>query len=368
MKGRLAPILFILFVALLAAFVVLWIPSVTLQKYGPPNPRLSPSQVIQYSARLLWYDGLLTQPRDSSGSEQAFNVEPGESVASIAGRLEDTGLIRDASAFRDYLIYTGLDTTLQSGNYKLKPAMSIVDIARKMQDATPADVTFVILPGWRMEEIAASLQTAGLNFTPDDFLSSASSARQGFDFLTGADSSEGFLYPDTYIVPRTVTADQFVDGLLRNFGLHLTVELREGFSRQNLTVYQAVILASIVQREAVHDEEAPMIASVYLNRLKIGMKLDADPTVQYALGFNSIQGTWWTNPLSAADLQIDSPYNTYLAGGLPPAPIDNPGLDALQAVASPADSPYFYFSARCDDSGFHQFSETFQEHLQNLCP
>ena len=207
-----------------------------------------------------------------------------------------------------------------------------------------------------------------MEFTPDDFLAVASRARPGFDFLAGAASSEGFLYPDTYIVPRTVRANQFVDGLLRDFGLHLTTELREGINRQNLTVYQGVTLASIVQREAVHQEEAPMIASVYLNRLKVGMKLDADPTVQYALGFNPIQGTWWTNPLSTANLQFDSPYNTYRVDGLPPTPIDNPGSDALQAVASPADTPYYYFSARCDGSGYHQFAQTFQEHLQNLCP
>lgn len=358
----------ILLIALGLIFVTMGIPSMAAHTYGPPSSRLSATQVIQYSARLLWYDGLLTQPYMGDSPEQTFTVEPGEAVSSIAGRLETAGLINNAAAFRDYLIYTGLDTTLQSGNYKLSPGMSIVDIARKMQDATPADVTFVILPGWRMEEIAASLQTSGLDFTPDDFLTVASAARPGFDFLAGASSSEGFLYPDTYIVPRTVTADQFVDGLLRNFGLHLTMGLREGFSRQNLTVYQAVTLASIVQREAVHQEEAPIIASVYLNRLKISMKLDADPTVQYALGFNPLQGTWWTNPLSAEDMQVDSSFNTYRVDGLPPTPIDNPGPDALQAVASPADTPYFYFSARCDDSGYHEFAQTFQEHLQHLCP
>ncbi len=149
--------------------------------------------------------------------------------------------------------------------------------------------------------------------------------------------------------------------------MHLTPDLVNGFDKQGLTVYQAVTLASIVQREAVHDEESSLIASVYLNRLKIGMKLDADPTVQYALGFNSLQNTWWTNPLSADDLQFNSPYNTYIYTDLPPTPISNPGLTALNAVAYPAETSYYYFRAKCDGSGFHIFAETFEEHLANGC-
>ena len=120
-----------------------------------------------------------------------------------------------------------------------------------------------------------------------------------------------------------------------------------------------------MEREAIQDQEAPQIASVYLNRLKIGMKLDADPTVQYALGFNPVQATWWTNPLSTTD--VASPYNTYFNPGLPPSPISNPSLNSLQAVAFPADTPYYYFRARCDGSGLHAFAATFEEHVANEC-
>jgi UPF0755 protein len=170
-----------------------------------------------------------------------------------------------------------------------------------------------------------------------------------------------------YVLPRTTTAEVLVEGFLRNFSLHLTTDLREGFARQNLDIYQAVTLASIVQREAVVEEERAQIASVFHNRLREGMKLDSDPTVQYALGFDALRGTWWANPLSAAHLGIDSPYNTYLYTGLPPGPIANPSLSALRAVAFPAETPYFYFRARCDNSGLHNFSVTFEEHLQNGC-
>lgn len=336
-------------------------------QFGPPNPALGVFEQVEFSVRLLWYGGLLTQPLDPIGLEQSFRIEPGESVASMAARLEQAGLIRSAAAFRSYLIYTGLDTSIQAGDYTISPAQSIIDIARALQDATPEEVEFVILPGWRMEEIAASLPTSGLSITPNEFLAAASAAPYGLDFLPASVSTEGFLYPDSYIVPRDTMADALVSGFLRNFGLHLTIDLREGFGRQDLDTYQAVTLASIVQREAVVSTEGAQIASVFLNRLAAGMKLDSDPTVQYALGFDSTQPTWWTNPLSIEHLQFDSPYNTYLYAGLPPGPISNPSMDALRAVAFPAETPYYYFRARCDGSGLHNFAVTFEEHLQNGC-
>lgn len=345
-----------------------YIPSRATWVYGPASPTLSIPQRIQYAASLLWYDGLLTTPLDRNGAEQSFKVGEGESVNSIASHLEVAELIRSANAFRAYLIYSGLDTSIQSGEYKLSPAMSAIEIAHKLQDATPSDVTFVILPGWRMEEIAASLTTSGLTFSPEEFLRAARTAHPDYDFLGNATTTEGFLFPDSYIVPRGVSADTFVNGLLRNFALHLTPDMTNEFKRKGLTVYQAVTLASIVEREAVHDEEKPLIASVYLNRFKINMKLDADPTVQYALGYSPINQNWWTSPLSLIDLQVNSPYNTYVNAGLPPTPISNPSLNAIRAVAFPAETQYLYFRAKCDGSGYHDFSETFDEHLKNGCP
>jgi UPF0755 protein len=181
-------------------------------------------------------------------------------------------------------------------------------------------------------------------------------------------TAEGFLFPDRYLLARTTSAGQLVATLLQDFTAALTPELRNGFSNHGLTIYQAVTLASIVQRETMVVDEMPVLASVFYNRLAAGMKLETDPTVQYALGFNAAQGTWWTNPLSLDDLKIDSPYNTYVHAGLPPAPISNPGLEALQAVAEPAQTSYYYFQARCDNSGRHNFAETFEQHLQNNCP
>ena len=363
---RLLPIIVVI-ALFIFAFIFFSVPSRAARLYGPPSDSLTFAQVYQYSTKLLWYDGLLTEPLDHSGGVQFFTVENGQPVLIIANNLQHLGLIRDATALVDYLIYTGLDTSIQIGTYELSPAMSIVDIAHELQDSTPAEVTFVVLPGWRMEEIAASLPTSGLSATPEQFLDVARDPHN-LDSMPEAVSTEGFLFPDTYILPRATNAEGLVGALTRNFSLHLTTDLTEGFSRQNLSVYQAVTLASIVEREAIKDEEAPQIASVYINRLNIGMKLDADPTVQYALGFNPIQGNWWTNPLSAADLHVGSPYNTYDNAGLPPGPISNPGLNALQAVAFPAQTPYYYFRARCDGSGLHVYAETIEEQIANACP
>jgi UPF0755 protein len=345
-----------------------YVPGRAARLYGPPAPWLSLPQRVQYSALLLWYDGLLTQPLDVNGKEQPFTIEIGESVDSVANHLQAVGLIQDAESFRSYLIYSGLDTSIQAGEYQLSTTMSALDIAHELQDATPEEVTFVVLPGWRVEEIAESLSTSGLPITYDEFLSAAKTPPQGFDFLSAANTVEGFLYPDSYIFSRSISsAEEMIAEMLRNFSAHLTPDLRNGFERQGLTVYQAVTLASMVEREAVQDDEQALIASVYLNRFKIGMKLDADPTVQYAIGYNFLQRTWWTNPLTLLDLEINSIYNTYIYEGLPPTPIANPSLGALRAVAFPAETPYLFFRAKCDGSGFHEFSETFDEHLQNAC-
>jgi UPF0755 protein len=364
---KLLPILLLLAILACLFLAFVSIPSEASRIYGPPAAWLTITQKAQYSARLLWYDGLLTRPLSPTGIERSFRIDPGDSVNVIAQRLQDAALIRDADSFRAYLIYSGLDTSIQAGEYRLSAAMSAIEIAREIQDATSTEVEFVILPGWRMEEIAASLPTSGLAITPDEFLASAQTPPDDFDFLDGADSAEGFFFPDSYILARNTSVNELMDELLRNFSLRLTSELTHGFEEQGLTIYEAVIIASIVEREAVQDEEKPLIASVYLNRLNIGMKLDADPTVQYALGYDFAEDTWWTNPLSLNDLQFDSPFNTYAYAGLPPAPISNPGLDSLQAVAFPAETPFYFFRARCDGSGYHSFAETFEEHVANGC-
>ncbi len=346
------------------------IPAMAQDAFGEPNPRLNIVQRFQYSAQLLLARNDLLAAADVNGASQKFTISTGESVNSVGLRLEQAGLVNSAAAFRSYLIYSGLDTDLQAGDFDLSPTWTTLELAHKLQDATPLEITFVILPGWRAEEIATSLPTTGLSIAPGDFLNAVQNPPAEALTLLGlqTNSLEGFLFPGEYKLLRTTDLNGLLRVLLIEFNAHLTADLRAGFEQHGLSLEQAVILASIVQREAMVTDEAPMIASVFYNRLAAGMKLDSDPTVQYAVGFNQGQATWWTNPLSFADLEIVSAYNTYQNIGLPPNPISNPGLAALQAVAAPADSPYYYFRARCDGSGTHNFAATFEEQLQNACP
>lgn len=305
-------------------------------------------------------------PLDALGGEKNFHIDPGEPVSSIATRLEQEGIISSAKAFYAYLVYTGYDLTLRAGDHRLSPAFSIIDIAKALQDATPAEATLVILPGWRMEEIATSLPTSGLNIAPQEFLSAAQYPPSVLGLPSG--TMEGYFFPDSYQLSRDTNVNMLLEVVARNFMLHISPEMREGFAGQGLTLPQAVILASIIEREAVQDQELPLIASVFLNRLNIGMTLGSDPTIQYALGYDSLANSWWKNPLILDDLKVDSPYNTYLQPGLPPAPIANPSLAALRAVAFPDTSPFYYFQAACDGSGYHTFTISFEEHLANRCP
>ena len=357
--------------AIVIPLMVISIPERTLQVFGPPSPALSERQRWTYSFMLLLQEPALTQAQDSAGVEQVFEIALGESASSVAQRLADQVLIANAEAFRTYLLYTGLDLQLQAGKYTLSTAQTPVQIARSLLDPTPKEVDFHILAGWRIEEVAAALPTSGLNISPQIFLAAAGSPPADFPFLPSPlppSGVEGFLYPDVYTLPRSLSASEFVQILLERFQQQMNTEIQQGLNRQDLSVYQGIVLASIIEREAIVESEMPLIASVFHNRLSRGMKLESDPTVQYAIGFNAQQGTWWTNPLSLQDLKIDSSYNTYVYTGLPPGPISNPGLAAWRAAAFPAESPYLYFRAACDGSGRHKFARTFEEHLANGCP
>ena len=340
------------------------------QTFGPPSPNLTFSQRLYLSALILIQSNDLLQPANPSGADINLTINQGESVPSIIGKLWETGLINKPGVFRSYLQYTGLDTSLKAGEYLLNPAMSAVEIAKAIQLSISPNITLTILPGWRLEEIANSLYSSGFDITSEEFLQATHSRPDGYSFsiCQGENSLEGYLFPGSYTLPRGTTINELLPQVLMSFKAQVTNEMQNAFNTQGLDLCQATTLASIIQREAMVDEEMPIIASVFYNRLNSGNRLASDPTVQYALGFNQNQGTWWTNPLSLQDLQVDSPYNTYIYNGLPPGPISNPDLAALQAVVFPAQTPYYYFRSACDGSGRHLFAETYDEHVANACP
>ena len=345
----------------------------TEETFGQPSPSLNALQRAQLGLRLGWQAEALLRPLDSGADSQVFSVPLDEPTGSILGRLQAAGLLRDAQLFSDYLVYRGLDTQLQAGEYELSAAMNAPQIAQALLDPTPGLVTLSILPGWRLEQIAASLPSSGLELSPSDFLLAAARVPTGFDFLADLPSGinlNGYFLAGSYEeLGRELGADSLVSRLLAaGLGAQLTEEIQAGITGQGLNLHQALTIASIVERESVLDEEMPLIASVFLNRVHQGIKLEADPTVQYAIGYDAASQSWWINPLLSGHLSTDSPYNTYLYGGLPPGPIASPSIQALRAVAFPTPSDYLFFQAACDGSGAHVFAYTYEEHLANNCP
>ncbi|QRN83917.1 endolytic transglycosylase MltG [Chloroflexota bacterium] len=338
--------------------------------YGPASPLLSLTQRVIYPLELFSNRVKMMSPTNPTLPEQSFSVGQGESVSMVCIRLEDEGFIPDAELFRIYLVYSGLDRQLQSGEYLLSGQMSPMDIAADMLDATPRDATVSILAGWRIEEVAASVAGSGLNIEAEEIINLAYNPLPEFFAYLPVDSAptlEGFLFPGVYTIPREANAITVIETFLANFSANVSQEMLDGFVRQGLTVQEAVTLASIIEKEVVVDDEKPLIASVFYNRLNDGMRLESDPTVQYALGYQNDLGTWWKSPLSGADLGVESPYNTYQIPALPPTPMDNPDLLSLQAVAFPAETPYYFFRAACDGSGRHNFAITYEGHLNNGC-
>lgn len=371
-RNKVIPLILVLFLIVFAVIVgsIYFINAVVANEFGKPSENLGLTQRILYPVDLFLHRDSLYSSLNDAGEDQSFVIAPGESVSMICIRLEQSGLIEDAELFRTYLVYTGLDRQLQSGEFALNPGMAPVEIAMDLMDATPAEAAVTILAGWRIEEVAANVAGSGLAISQEAFISEAYSPSPAFMSYLPVDTAptlEGFLFPGSYLIPREAGLPTLLATILTQFRDNIDQDLVDGFARNGLSLYEAVTLASIIEKEAVVDDEKPLIASVFYNRLSQDMRLETDPTVQYALGFYSEGSTWWKSPLSINDLSVQSPYNTYLVYGLPPTPICNPDLGSLHSVAFPAETPYLYFRAACDGSGRHNFAITFEEHLNNAC-
>jgi UPF0755 protein len=338
--------------------------------FGPPSANLNAFQRIRIGMELGFRADALLRPVDESAKQVQFDIGLSEPTSEIVSRLWTANLIREGQLFSNYLLYSGVDTQLQPGSYQISAAMNAVEIAKAFLDPTPETVTLVVLPGWRLEEVAAALPAAGVSVTPEDFLLAAWDPPGGFvlPFDLPEDASlEGYILPGSYEIDREANALNLLTALTSDFPAS-NEDMLAGFQQQGLTLHQAVTLASIVERESVLSEEKPMIASVFLNRLRTGMNLESDPTVQYAIGYDETSGSWWKTPLSSADLAVGSSYNTYANPGLPPGPIAATSFESLWGVGHPETSDYLFFQAACDGSGRHVFAYTYEEHIANNCP
>jgi UPF0755 protein len=298
--------------------------------------------------------------KDTRADNRLFVIARGETAGQIGKRLQQDGIIRSALAF-DFVLYeTERENALQSGTYTVSAALTPRDLAKLFEKAPGEQIVLRVIDGWRLSQVATAVNKAFPAVSTDTFTAAAVVGDRKNTVLAGLDAKtplEGYLFPDTYFMRPDMTAPQIVDLLLDTFERKVGTTLRAASADRKVAIYDIVKLASIVEREARDRSESATIAGVYTNRLRIGMKLDADPTIQYALG------EW--RELSLDDLKLDSPYNTYRYGGLPPTPIANPGVAALQGAAKPADVPWLYFVAKSDGTGGHAFARTLEEHEAN---
>lgn len=343
------------------------------------NPgSLGPAEEIALETYIQMHAEDLARPAGHDETPVTFVVEPGETAAEIAQRLQEAGLISDAELFRRYLRYEGLDTGLEAGSFTLRQTMTIPEIAQALQSGQRPERVVTVREGLRLDEVAA--EVAGqTGIAEAEFLALVTTGWRAtelgaYDFLISLPPTatlEGFLFPETYRLPEEATAYDVVARMLATFDQRVMPETRLAASNHGLDVYEMVTLASIVEREAVIAEERPVIAGVYLNRLEAGWFLSADPTVQYGLGYDEQSGQWWRtlyfDQLGITSLaEIDHPYNTYRYLGLPPGPICSPSLASIEAVAYPAATDYFYFIANCHaGDGSHLFAVTEEEHYAN---
>lgn len=323
--------------------------------------------------RLASREADLNRPMGSETMPIRFTIDPGDTPRTIAQNLIYEGLIADADLFVDYARAYDIDTQLEAGVFFLYRTETLAEIAHALTDSASSQFVFRILEGQRLEEVAYELIDSNpfFGFSGAEFFalvgpgSQQDSGLTQFIGLPAGASLEGFLFPDTYQLPAAVTPIQLRQIMTQEFVSRMGSDLPAQARAQGFTLYEIVTLASIIQREAVRVDEMPLISSVYRNRLRQGMRLDADPTVQYGIGFRG--GSWWPQ-ITRDDYQnARSAYNTYLNEGLPPGPIASPGMSAIQAALNPEVSDYLFFRARCDGSGYHDFAVTYAEHLANGC-
>lgn len=303
-------------------------------------------------------------------------IDPGTAPKNMGKILEEAGVIASETQFDVLVSLLGYEGILQAGEYEFQTGTPLLTVIDRIRHGETSMRSVTVVEGWRLEEIADAVAEQGL--PRDVFLAEArarnfvrSPARpDGFEFLQhlGRNASlEGYLYPATYAVRRGDTVRTVLERMIQAFEDHVVADISPFVADQGLTLDDVVTLASIIERETVVPAERPIVAQVFLSRLRQGIPLEADPTVQYAVAedLNGVeQYGYWKRELTRDDLEYDSPYNTYNHRGLPPGPICSPRWESLQAVVHPATTNYLYFVAKGD--GSHAFASTLDEHIENV--
>lgn len=277
-----------------------------------------------------------------------FVISKGESLSSIAKHLVNEDLVRNKIVFYLVVKQMGLDKKIQAGDFRLSTAMNVYQIAQALTHGT-LDVWITLIEGLRKEEVAQVI-AQNMNIPETEFIKHA---------------KEGYLFPDTYLIPKDATSGAILSILQTNFNRRFNSVLQQKVREKGLTLDQALTFASLVEKEARLEGDRPQIASILFKRYKNDWALQSDATVQYALGYQPEEKTWWKKDLSKDDLKIESPYNTYLNKSLPPGPICNPGLASIQAVLdADENTPYWFYLS--DKKGRMHYAKTIEEHNANI--
>jgi UPF0755 protein len=316
--------------------------------------------LIAAGAVAFWgYTSVHRPYRGYTGAETFVEIPAGTGPAAMGRRLADAGVVKSAAGFRLAVWLHGGGRRLQAGEYRFDQPLSAMAVVDRLArgDVYLRPITF--REGLTIEEMARHFEERG--FGPAaSFAAAARDASLVHDIDPAATDLEGYLFPDTYALPRSADAKVLVGQMVARFHKAFTAELRARAAARGLSVRELVTLASIVEKETGQASERPAVAAVYSNRLRIGMGLQCDPTVIYALQKAGV----YDGNIRREDLRFDSPYNTYRYAGLPPGPIAAPGVASLEAAADPADVPYLYFVSRND--GSHAFASTLDEHNRNV--
>lgn len=315
---------------------------------------------IVAAAAGVWLYQIVHQPYKGYTDAEVFvEIAPGSSSQLMARSLADAGVVANPTAFRLAVWLRGAGRRLQAGEYRFDAPLTPGDVVDKIArgDVFLRPLTFP--EGLTIRQMAAIFEERG--FGPHaSFISAAKTATLVQAIDPEALNLEGYLFPDTYTLPRRTTAEQLTARMVARFEKALTPEIRQQATARGIGIRDLVTLASLVEKETAKPDERPVVAAVYRNRLNAGMALQCDPTVIYALE----RAGRYNGNLTRADLQFDSPYNTYRYPGLPPGPIASPGQASLAAAAQPADVSYLYFVSRND--GTHAFATTLAEHNRNV--
>ncbi len=293
----------------------------------------------------------------SKDTEIVIKVQPGDNVKIIAAELEENGVIPNRHKFYLYSKWLGEENNFKTGTYLLHGNMNMDEVIDTLVTGATSLARFTIPEGFGVKEIAERLEKEGLadkeeflkkakNFAPYSYMKKQPNVRY---------AAEGFLFPDTYTVEKDITVEQLLEIMAKDMDDRLTPELRDRAKQMNLSIYDLITLASLVEKEARYDEDRPIIAQVFFKRLEIGMPLQTDASLQYLLNEPK-------EDVTIADTQIESPYNTYQNMGLPPGPIASPGMEAIEAVLYPSDTEYLYFVA--DREGHNYYSDNYAEHME----